>query len=144
MNTQTTNSEKRRPNIGLLYVQGLALYLWFRPVGLGEAVLRLLTTPFRWAWYPFIVRWPRLKAWLVRHKRRIIWSIVALLALSFLAGGVVTFYLWRNEVLTLAVRFQGYLSRLFRKTKPVIIATAPVTTEEVIANTTPSADGAGQ
>ncbi|MBN1220821.1 MAG: hypothetical protein JXM69_18005 [Anaerolineae bacterium] len=144
MNTQTTTSEQRRPHIGLFYVQGLALYLWFRLVGLGEAVLRLLTAPFRWVLHPVIVRWPRLKAWLIRHQRRLIWSIVALVALSFLAGGVVTFYLWRHEVLSLAVRFQRSLSRLFRKATPVIIATAPVTAETVIANPVPGADGAGQ
>jgi len=144
MNTQTNNSEQHRPNIGLLYVQGLALYLWFRLIGLGEVVLRLLTAPFRWVLHPIIVRWPRLKAWLSRHKRRIIWSIVALVALSFLAGGVVTFYLWRNEVLALAARFRDFLSRLLGKATPVIIATAPVTTEEVVANTVSSADGTGQ
>jgi hypothetical protein len=145
MNTQTTsNSEQRRGNIGLLYVQGLALYLWFRLIGLGEAALRLLTAPVRWAWHPLSVRWPRLKAWFIRHKRRLIWTIVALLALSFLAGGLVTFYLWRNEVLALAIRCRGSLTRLFRRTPPVIIATAPVTAEAVIANTVPGVDGTGQ
>jgi hypothetical protein len=142
---QPSNTKQRRPHIGLLYLQGLAIYLWFRLLDLVDALFRLLTTPFRWAWRLVEMPWFQLKPWLARHKRRIIWSLLALVVLSFLAGGVVTFYLWRHEAIALVVRLQGLVTRIFRKATPVINATAPVTAEDVVsASVSSSADGAGQ
>ena len=70
--TQQANNDTRRPNIGLLYLEGLAIYIRHRLADFGYAVIRLLTAPFRWTWTRLEDRWFRLKPWLVRNKRRLL------------------------------------------------------------------------
>jgi hypothetical protein len=62
------------------------VYLWFRFLAAGEAVARFLFAPYRWVWRRLEYAWFRLKPWLARHKRRLIWTAVALMLLG-LAGG---------------------------------------------------------
>ncbi len=143
-NTQQSNNDERRPNVGLLYLEGLAVYIGHRLADFGYTVIRLLTAPFRWIWTRLEDRWFRLKPWLVKNKRRLLWSILALTFLTFVIGGGVTLYLWRDELLTLAFRWQdhltGAIAHLRRRTEPVVVVATQVA-EEVPA--VPSVDGAG-
>jgi hypothetical protein len=141
--TQQANNDQRRPRVGLFYLQGFAIYLRYRLLGFGAAVIRFVTTPFRYAQ----AQWFKLKPWLARNKRRLIWSALALLFLSLIVGGGVTLYLWRDEVWLLALRLQGVLARLVarlhRRAEPVaVLATQAV--EEVPLPAMPGVDGAGQ
>jgi hypothetical protein len=92
-------------------LQGLAVYLEHRLLDFGHALLLLLTAPLRWAWARLEAQWFRLKPWLVRNKRRLIWSALALVFLSFLVGGGITLYLWRAEVAALVFHLHRSLSR---------------------------------
>lgn len=133
-------NNKTQPNIGLLYVQGFAVYLWFRLLALGEAILHFLLTPYRWAGNQLYTLWLKLKPWLVRHKRRLIWTAVALVLLG-LAGGVVALYLWRGSFPALLTGVSRFFARRWRKATPlVVVATAPP--EEAIPAT--PVDGKGQ
>ena len=146
-NTQQVNNNQRRPRVGLLYLQGFAIYLSYRLLDLGYAVIRFLTAPFRYVQAQLEKQWFRLKPWLARHKRRLIWSALALVFLSLVVGGGITLYLWREELLTLAFRLQGNLSNLFvrlrRRAEPVVVV-ATQAVEEVPVPAMPGVDGAGQ
>ena len=146
-NTQQANNNQRRPRVGLLYLQGFAIYLSYRLLDLGYAVIRFLTAPFRYVQVQLEKQWFRLKPWLARHKRRLIWSILALVFLSLVVGGGITLYLWREELLALAFRLQGNLSglivRLRRRAEPVVVV-ATQAVEEMPVPVMPGTDGAGQ
>ena len=146
-NTQQVNNNQRRPRVGLLYLQGFAIYLSYRLLDLGYAVIRFLTAPFRYVQVQLEKQWFRFKPWLVRHKRRLIWSALALVFLSLVVGGGITLYLWREELLTLAFRLQGNLSSLFvrlrRRAEPVVVV-ATQAVEEMPVPVMPGVDGAGQ
>jgi hypothetical protein len=136
---QMSNNTQSKPNLGMQYLYGLAIYLWFRLLAAGETIIRLLLAPQRWVWAQLHKLWLRLKPWLVRHKRRLIWTAIALMLLG-LAGGLVAFYLWRGSFRSLLPGL-GQVARRWRKATPlVVVATAPP--EEAIP-TTP-ADGTGQ
>ncbi len=145
--TQQANNDTRRPNVGLLYLQGLVTYIRHRLADFGYAAARLLTAPFRRVWIRLEDRWFRLQPWLVRNKRRLIWSILALTFLTFVIGGGVALYLWREELLALAFRLQGNLSglivRLRRRAEPVVVV-ATQAVEEAPVPAMPGVDGAGQ
>ena len=145
--TQQANNDQRRPRVGLLYLQGFAIYLSYRLLDLGYAVVRFLTAPFRYAQAQLEMLWFRLKPWLVRNKRRLIWSALALLFLSLIVGGGITLYLWRDEVWALALRLQQVLARLVvrarRQAEPVVVV-ATQAVEETPAPVMPGVDGAGQ
>lgn len=133
-----------KPNVGMLYVQGLVTYLYYRLLDAGHAVVRFLLAPPRWLLTHLQTGWLRLKPWLARHKRRLFWSFVILVLLSGLVGGVVTLYLWRDSLPPLSRKVKDYVLRLTgqlrRKATPVVIvATAPV--EEVPA--TPGGNSSG-
>jgi hypothetical protein len=135
-NTQQANNDQRRPRVGLLYLQGFAIYLRYRLLDFGTAVIRFVTAPFRYAQAQLERQWFRLKPWLARHKLRLIWSALALVFLSLVVGGGITLYLWREELLALTFRLQGKLSglivRLRRRAKPVVVvATQAVETMPV-------------
>lgn len=146
-NAKQSNKDQRRPRVGLLYLQGLAVYIRYRLVDFGHAVLRLLAAPFRWVWARLEEGWFRLKPWLVKNKRRLIWSLLALTFLTLLVGGGITLYLWRDEVLALAFRLQGFLARIFaplrRRAEPVVVVATEVAQEAPIP-ATPGVDGPGQ
>ena len=142
--TQQVNNDTRRPNVGLLYLQGLITYIRHRLADFGYAVVRLLTAPFRRVRAYLERQWFRLRPWLVRNKRRLIWSILALTFLTFVVGGGLTLYLWRDEILTLAFqskdRLAGAINHLRRRAEPVIVV-ATQAAEEIPA--VPSIDGTG-
>lgn len=146
-NAKQSNKDQRRPRVGLLYLQGLAVYIRYRLADFGQAVLRLLAAPFRWVWARLEERWFRLKSWLVKNKRRLIWSLLALTFLTLAVGGGITLYLWRDEVLTLAFRLQGFLARIFaplrRRAEPVVVVATEVAKEAPIP-AAPGVDGPGQ
>lgn len=146
-NTQQVNNNQRRPRVGLLYLQGFAIYLSYRLLDLGYAVIRFLTAPFRYVQAQLEKQWFRLKPWLARHKRRLIWSVLALVFLSLIVGGGITLYLWREELLALAFRLQGNLSslivRLRRQAEPVVVV-ATQAVEDMPVPVMPGVDGAGQ
>ena len=137
---KTKPSNKVKPKLGRLYLQGLVVYVWYRLADLGYAVLRLLTAPVRWLWRPLENRWWRVKPWLVRHKRRLLWSALALVLFSALLGSAVTLYLWRDEALALVFRLQHLVARLFRKTEPVIVVATQVA-EPIPSPVMPGVDG---
>ena len=145
--TQQVNNNQRRPRVGLLYLQGFAIYLRYRLLDLGYAVIRFVTAPFRYVQAQLEKQWFRLKPWLARHKRRLIWSALALVFLSLVVGGGITLYLWREELLTLVFRLQGNLSSLFvrlrRQSEPVVVV-ATQAVEEMPVPVMPGVDGAGQ
>ena len=145
--TQQANNDQRRPRVGLLYLQGFAIYLSYRLLDLGYAVIRFLTAPFRYVQAQLEKQWFRLKPWLARHKRRLIWSVLALVFLSLIVGGGITLYLWREELLALAFRLQGNLSslivRLRRQAEPVVVV-ATQAVEDMPVPVMPGVDGAGQ
>ena len=145
--TQQANNDQRRPRVGLLYLQGFAIYLRYRLFDIGYAVVRFLTAPFRYAQAQLEMLWFRLKPWLVRNKRRLIWSALALLFLSLIVGGGITLYLWRDEVWALAFRLQQVLVRMVahvrRRAEPVVVV-AMRAVEETPAPVMPGVDGAGQ
>ncbi|MCB0190390.1 MAG: hypothetical protein KDJ65_00450 [Anaerolineae bacterium] len=145
--TQQANNDQRRPRVGLLYLQGFATYLSYRLLDVGYAVIRLLTAPFRYVQAQLEKQWFRFKPWLIRHKRRLIWSILALVFLSLVVGGGITLYLWREELLALALRLQRYLSglaaHLHRRAEPVVVV-ATQAVEEMPVPVMPGVDGAGQ
>ena len=145
--TQQVNNNQRRPRVGLLYLQGFAIYLRYRLLDLVYAVIRFLTAPFRYVQAQLEKQWFRLKPWLARHKRRLIWSALALVFLSLVVGGGITLYLWREELLALAFRLQGNLSglivRLRRQTEPVVVV-ATQAVEDMPVPVMPGVDGAGQ
>ena len=145
--TKQADNDNRRSRVGLLYLQGLAIYLKHRLLDFGATVIRFVTAPFRYAQAQLEKQWFRLKPWLVRNKRRLIWSVLALVFLSLIVGGGITLYLWRNEVWMLALRLQGVLARLFaslrRRTEPVVVV-ATQAVEEVPVPATPGVDGPGQ
>jgi len=145
--TQQANNDQRRSRVGLLYLQGFAIYLSYRLLDLGYAVVRFLTAPFRYAQAQLEKLWFRLKPWLVRNKRRLIWSALALLFLSLIVGGSITLYLWRDEVWLLALRLQQALARVMARVRHraepvVVVATQAV--EETPVPVIPGVDGAGQ
>jgi len=141
------NKDQRRPRVGLLYLQGLAVYIRYRLADFGQAVLHLLAAPFRWVWSRLEAGWFRLKPWLARNKRRLIWSILALTFLTLVVGGGITLYLWRDEVLALAFRLQGFLARIFtllrRRAEPVVVVATEVA-HEVPVPAVSGVDGPGQ
>ena len=145
--TQQANNDHRRPRVGLLYLQGFAIYLRYRLLDIGYAFIRFLTAPFRYAQAQLEKQWFRLKPWLARHKRRRIWSALALLFLSLIVGGGITLYLWRDEVWALALRLQQVLARLMahvrRRAEPVVVV-ATQAVEEAPVPAMPGVDGAGQ
>ena len=141
--TQQVNNNQRRPRVGLLYLQGFAIYLRYRLFDLGYAVIRFLTAPFRYAQAQLEKQWFRLKPWLARNKRRLVWSVLALVFLSLIVGGGITLYLWREELLILALRLQGNIARVRRQAKPVVVV-ATQTVEEMPVPVMPGVDGAGQ
>ena len=74
--------------------------------------------------------WLKLKP----YKKRIVWTIVALLVLSVVIGGAVTIYLWRDELLALVVEpvsgLGKQIARLATKVRSapgevIVVATAP-------------------
>jgi hypothetical protein len=145
MNTQQTiNTEApdRRPHLGRLYLRGMATYTYFRLLDAIHAVINLLLAPPRWVLHRLEDGWFRLKTWLARNRRRLIWSIVALVFLSVLAGGAVTLYLWREPLLDIAQELRSNLAhitnKLRRKAVPVIVV-ATGTPEEMPA--VPNPDG---
>jgi len=147
MNTPSTkqsNNNNRGPRVGLLYLQGFAVYLKHRLLDLGATVIHFVTAPFRYAQTELEKQWFRLKPWLVRNKRRLIWSVLVLVFLSLIVGGGITLYFWRNEVLMLALRLQevmaSLVTRLRRRAEPVVIV-ATQAVEEVSIPATPGVDG---
>lgn len=140
-------NDQRRPRVGLLYLQGFAIYLKYRLLDIGYAVIRFVTAPFRYAQTQLEKQWFRLKPWLARHKRRLIWSALALVFLSLIVGGGITLYLWRDEVLALVFRLQGFLARIFapvrRRAEPVVVVATKVAQEAPIP-AAPGVDGPGQ
>jgi len=142
--TQQSNNDHRRPRVGLLYLQGLAVYLKHRLLDLGHTLFLLLTAPLRWAWARLEAQWFRLKPWLVRHKRRLIWSALALVFLSLIVGGGITLYLWRAEVAALVFHLHRSLislaARLRRRAEPVVVV-ATQAVEEVAIPAAPGVDG---
>jgi hypothetical protein len=73
--------------------------------------------------------------------------VLALVFLSLIVGGGVTFYLWRDEVLALASRLQGYLAKIFaslrRRAEPVVVVATEVAKEAPVP-AAPRVDGPGQ
>lgn len=146
-NAKKSNKGNRRPRVGRLYIQGVATYLKYRLLDVGTAVIRFVTAPFRNAWAQLEMLWFRLKPWLARNKRRLIWSALALLFLSLIVGGSITLYLWRSEGGMPILRLQEVLARLvarlrWRAEPVVVVATQAV--EETSVPVMPSVDGAGQ
>lgn len=145
--TKQAKNDQRRPRVGLLYLQGFAIYLKYRLLDIGYAVIRFVTAPFRYAQAQLEKQWFRLKPWLACHKRRPIWSALALLFLSLIVGGGITLYLWRDEVWLLALRLQQVLARLLgrlrRQAEPVVVV-ATQAVEEAPLPARPGVDGAGQ
>ena len=146
-NTQHVNNDQQRSRTGRLYLQGFAIYLRSRLLNLGYAVIRFVTAPFRYAQAQLEKQWFRLKPWLARNKRRLVWSVLALVFLSLIVGGSITLYIWREELLALAFRLQGNLSglivRLRRRAEPVVVV-ATQAVEEMPVPVMPGVDGAGQ
>ena len=142
-NTQHVNNDQRRSRTGRLYLQGFAIYLRSRLLDLGYAVIRFVTAPFRYAQAQLEKQWFRLKPWLARNKRRLVWSVLALVFLSLIVGGSITLYLWREELLTLALRLQGNIARLRRQAEPVVVV-ATRAVEEMPVPVIPGVDGVGQ
>ena len=66
---------------------------------------------------------------------------------SLVVGGGITLYLWREELLALALRLQRYLSglaaHLHRRAEPVVVV-ATQAVEEMPVPVMPGVDGAGQ
>ena len=145
--TQQTNRETDRQRVGLLYLQGLAIYLRYRLLDLAQAVIWFVTAPFRYAQARLETLWFRVKPWLVKHKRRLIWSALALVFLSLIVGGGITLYLWRDEVVALAFRLQsnlfGLIARLRQRAEPVVVV-ATQAVEETPVPAMPGVDGVGQ
>ena len=142
-NTQQVNNDQRRSRTGRLYLQGFAIYLRSRLLDLGVAVIRFVTAPFRYAQAQLEKQWFRFKPWLARNKRRLVWSVLALVFLSLIVGGGITLYLWREELLTLALRLQANIARLRRQAEPVVVV-ATRAVEEMPVPVMPGVDGAGQ
>lgn len=144
--TKQVNNNQRRPRVGLLYLQGFAIYLSYRLLDLGYAVIRFLTAPFRYVQAQLDMLWFRFKPWLARNKRRLIWSALALLFLSLIVGGGITLYLWRDEIWALALRLQQVLVRMVahvrRRAEPVVVV-ATQAVEETPVPVMPGVDGAG-
>ena len=135
MTTQTRTQEKQeRPKgIFFLYLQGLAAYLYFRLLAVLETIFYAplhLIVKLKDGWQY------SLKPWLARHKKRIFWSIVAVICLSGLIGGAVVLYLWRDSLPSFRFNVKDHFVRLTgrfqRRAAPiVVVATAPV--EEIPA-----------
>ena len=136
---QPSAAEASRPATGWVYLEGLAVYLGFRLLDLGEQILTGLTAPFRWSGRLIQTGWLRLKPWLTRQKRRLVWSLVALLLLSLLAGVSVALYLRREASLALVARLNELVVRAWRRSEPVVV----VATAGAPAVPTPVPDGVG-
>ena len=142
MNTQqTVNTETpyRRPHLGRLYLQGLATYTYFRLLDAAQTVVNVLLAPPRWLLHRLEDSWFRLKPWLARHRRRIIWSIVALIFLSGLVGGAVTLYLWRDSLPAVMPALRHNLARMMPKlrrqaVRVIVVATGAPEEIPVIPN----------
>jgi hypothetical protein len=141
--TQQVNNDQRRSRTGRLYLHGFAIYLRSRLLDLGYAVIRFVTAPFRYVQAQLEKQWFRLNPWLARNKRRLVWSALALVFLSFIVGGGITLYLWREELLALAFRLQGNIARLRRQAEPVVVVVTQAV-EEMPMPVMPGVDGVGQ
>jgi hypothetical protein len=136
---QPSADEASRPATGWVYLEGLAVYLGFRLLDLGERVMGLLTAPFRWSGRLIQTGWLRLKPWLARQKRRLVWSLVALFLLTVLVGASVVLYLRRDESLALVGHLNELVGRAWRRSEPVVV----VATAGAPPVPTPVPDGVG-
>ncbi len=100
-----------------------------------------LTIPFQWVKNKIENIWLRCEPWVVRNKWRLLWSTLALIFLTVFVGGLVTLWIWREEIVLAAHWTYGQIVGSSQPVAEVVVAQA-TTVEKVAQAVSPNGSSA--